>query len=490
VLAAGLVAGSLAASSTDHRGFSVPVLVIAAVVALAWLVVMGAAALARRPPHVHAEPATQDLPPESPAVAGMLCDDFELRSEFVPATLLDLAARRVVRLEEVQPGRTICRVRDAPSADGLSAYERRVLDEVRAKAVEGVVPTEALTTGTEDVSRAWRRAYAKEVAAESHDHGLTLDRWPAGLIAVLALGPLVVGGLLYLAVWIGGDTSGDRAVVAGVAAAVAVVALLVMLGFAGRWGHSLAQLPTPAGRDEASRCLGLRAHLRENENFDDLPPAAVELWGRHFAYAAAMGVAREAVRQLPMGAEDDHRAWSRVGGRWRRVEVRYPRARPPAWGKHPAFSLSLGLLWGAVATGAIYGLHRVAAEAAKPGGLAPTLTRDQLDWVGRGALILILPFAFLLVWCLWVLVRAVPDLFLQREVTGDIVRARERAQVFGTEGRTPKYWYYLAVDDGTTRRLRAWRVRQELYRAHSQGETVTGVVTPNLSYVRELRGAR
>jgi hypothetical protein len=34
-----------------------------------------------------------------------MCNDFELPAELPPATLLDLAARRVVRLEEVEPGK-------------------------------------------------------------------------------------------------------------------------------------------------------------------------------------------------------------------------------------------------------------------------------------------------------------------------------------------------------------------------------------------------
>ena len=88
-----------------------------------------------------------------PAVAGLLCNDFELPAELPPGTLLDLAARRVVRLEEVEPGKTICRLRGAAGNEPLTRYEQRVLDEVRRKAVAGIVPTDALTTGAEDVSR-------------------------------------------------------------------------------------------------------------------------------------------------------------------------------------------------------------------------------------------------------------------------------------------------------------------------------------------------
>jgi hypothetical protein len=200
-----------------------------------------------------------------------------------------------------------------------------------------------------------------------------------------------------------------------------------------------------------------------------------------------MGVARMAVDLLPMGAEDDHRAWSRFGGRWRRVKVRYPRARPPAWGKHPAFALFLAVLWGTVAVFALRFLVHLASDADDVFGSSSGLERDTLDWIGRGALIAIVPFALVLLWALYVLARAVPDLWLRRTTTAELVRARRRQQVFKS-GNDPKYWYYVALDDGTHAKLRAFRVRRQLY-TDAQGQTVTAVFTPNLGYVRELRRA-
>jgi hypothetical protein len=121
------------------------------------------------------------------------------------------------------------------------------------------------------------------------------------------------------------------------------------------------------------------------------------------------------------------------------VHVRYPRAWPPGWGKHPAFALTI-------------------------------------------------PFALLLVWALFLAVRSVPDLWATRTSTGELVRARQRPQIFqSSDSDNPRYWYYLALDDGTRRRIRSWRVRRDVYHARSQGETVEAVYTPNLRYVRELR---
>jgi Predicted membrane protein (DUF2207) len=445
-----LIVGALgAASSSDDTTFSVPILVGAAALAIGWVLLLVAVAVWRRPPGIGSGPATQELPPVSPAVAGLLCNDFELPAELPPATLLDLAARRVVRLDEVEPGKTICRLRGAGDDEPLTRYERRVLDEVRRKAVDGVVPTEALTTGVEDASRGWHRAYGKEVIGDAQARGLTRDRWPGWLVTIVGAGPFAIGARLYAASAVGGE-SGDSPAISIAAGGVAIAVIVVLFLAAGRLTRSLAQLPTDAGKEMTSRCLGLRAHLRENEHLVDLPPAAVQLWGRHLAYGGAMGVARTAVELLPFGAEDDNGAWSRFGGRWRRVRVRYPRGWPPGWGKHPAFALFLAVLWGAAAVAALYGLVRLAQSAADPiTSTDPLFGRDQLDWIGRGALLLTIPCALLIAWAIFLAVRSVPDLWARRTSTGELVRARPRRQIFqSSDSDNPRYWYYLALDDG------------------------------------------
>lgn len=484
-----LIADVLAASSSSKdTTFSVPILVGAAALAVGWVLLLVAVVAWRRPPRVRSGPATQDLPPVTPAVAGLLCNDFELPGELPPATLLDLAARRVVRLEEVAPGETICRLRGGADGDALAPYEARVLDEVRRKAVDGVVPTDALTTGPEAASSGWHRAFDRDVIADAQRQGLTRPRWPRWLVAIVGAGPLAVGALLYLSSAVGGN-SNDQPVLSVAAGAIAIAGIALLVAAGGRLGRSLAQLPTETGKETTARCLALRKHLRENEQLADLQPAAVQLWGRHFAYAGAMGVARTAVARLPFGAEDDNGAWSRFGGQWHRVRVRYPRGWPPGWGKHPAFATFLAVLWGAAAAAAIYGLTRVAQSAAEPiTSTNPLLDRDQLDWIGRGALLLTIPMVLLLLWAAFLLVRSVADFWNARTATGELVRARRRRQIFqSSSNSTPRYWYYLALDDGTRRRIRSWRVRRDLYDVHSQGETVIATFTRNLGFVRQLQ---
>jgi hypothetical protein len=482
------VTPALLASSDSAAGLSVPLLLAAGAAALAWLATLAVAAVVRRPPRIASVPGQGlALPPEPPAVAGLLCDDFVVGSEAAPATLLDLAARRVLVLEEVQPGNTICRLREHDAS--LTGYERMVVDQLRRRAIDGVVPTDALTTGTDDVSRAWHREFAHHVVADAQRRRLTVDRWPARIVGPLGSGVLVVVGLLAAAGAVGGDTQGDVNAVAAIATFVAILSIPVGVSILARLGRSLAQLPTESGITAAATARALQRTVQEQGasggGFTDLPPAAVALWDRVFAYAAAMGAARRAVTMLALGAEDDHRAWSSVGGRWRRVHVRYPRAWPPAWGKHPMLAILLALTWGFAGAAAIYWLARLVGEDRDP---SLGFSRESYDWVDRIAIVAIGVCALLVLWAVWVLLRAVPDLWARRTVTGEIVRDRRRSQVFFS-GNDPKYWYYVAVDDGSSTRVRAWRVRPVLWQQCHQGERVVAEITPGLAYVRSMRGA-
>ena len=328
--------------ATANDGFSLPLLVAAAIVSAAWVIGALAVWLARRPPAVEAAPPTMELGPEPPAIAALLCGDYQVRSEIAPAITLDLAARDLLQLEEVQPGNTICRVPDS-SPDGLTAYEQQVFDALESKATDGVVPASALTTGTEAASARWHRNLAIAVILDAQARGLVTNRWPKRLVSLIGFGALPIGGLLVLSGQVGG-TAGDDPVVGGIAGAVAVGGLVILLGLSSRLAQSPAQRPTTAGTAAQTRWLGVRAHLEQNPTLPDLPAAAVKLYGRHLAYAAGFGIADRAVQELPFGEEDDELAWSTQGGRWHRVHVRYPRVIPPTWGWPPIGAVAVGLL--------------------------------------------------------------------------------------------------------------------------------------------------
>jgi predicted membrane protein DUF2207 len=416
-----------------------------------WLLAVAIVYLRRRPNQPHPGPPTLELGTEPPAIANLLVHDFRVTRDAVPATLLDLAARRLVEIEEREPGSYVCRIRDS-SDRSLAAYEGRVLELLRKRASGGIVPTQALTTGPEAESSRWWKDFQREVVADAQKRGLCRDiiDGPAfRRLAIAAAAPATVLGLLAgsnpgFAYWIGAG------------------ALLTVL----KARHT--QSDTPVGLAAASRWLGVREKLREDEVFPTLPPITVALWERHLAYGAAFGVAPAAVRPIPMGAESDDRAWSSYTGRWRAVDIKYPHLWPPGWGLHPVGAL---------------------VRAAVVGGLAlfVLIISDSGGWDG-GVVGLVFTFAFVVVPVAvaagagLAILGGLADLWSTTEVTGQVLRLR-------TYNGDDDKRHYVAVDDGTSSTVRAWRVKPELYSSAEQYQIVTGTLTRHLRYVRQLSAA-
>jgi Predicted membrane protein (DUF2207) len=414
----------------------VPWLTIAATAAATapWLLAVGVVYLRRRPTRPEQGTPTLDLGPEPPAVANMLVHGFRVTRDAVPATLLDLAARRLVEIEERGPGSYVCRLEQA-SDGALASYERRVMDLLRSRASGGIVPAEALTTGPKAESSRWWKGFQKEVVADAQQRGLCLDilnKRTFVWLSIVAAAPALVlaaraGGRAGLIYW---------------------VAAFFLLG----WIMGLhTQRDTPEGLAAASRWLGVRAKLADDEAFREQAPIAVTLWERHLAYGAAFGLATAAVRALPMGTESAHHAWSSYGGQWRSVRIRYPWLLPLGWGIHP---LVVVLRAGIALAVAVFLL----LVAPNRYGVIPAAVAAVAGLV-----------------VLWALV----DLGSTREVTGQILRLR-------SYGDDDDKRYYVAVDDGASATIRAWRVKPELYTPLRQYEIVTGTLTRNLRYVRAI----
>ena len=386
----------------------------------------------------------------------------------------------MLALDEVQPGRTICRIR-ASSAAQCTDYESRVLAELTSKAVDGIVPADALTTGPELQSKRWHRALESEVVADAQARGLTVARWPRRVCVALGFGLGIIGVLLAVSAEVSGEAASDDATLLGaIAAAVAVVTIVAGGAAVARLTGSLAQLPTASGRVRGTTCRGARVHAARQRGPRRSPARGREAVGPPLRLRR--GVRRRAARG---GAAPDGR-----GGRSPGVEpLRRPLAHradpvpprvPTAWGKHPVLAVALALLWAGVAGLVGYGLAEVR------GASRPTeISASTWEWVDRGTAIAFVPVALVAAWCLWVLVRAIPDVWQTRTVVGDIVRDRRFRQWFSS-GENPEYWYYLAVDDGTADRIPAWRVRQVLWTERSQGESVRAEVSPRLGYVRSI----
>ena len=451
------------------------VLVAALVYLAGWVGVAGVVFLAHRRAEPDAAPDTQELGPEPPAVANLLTGTFEVSAEAMPATLIDLAARKLVALETLPDGSTVCRLgaRTSPGADDrdaeLTPYESQVLGLLRNKAVSGVVPAGALTTGSDERASAFWKSFRKAVIADARERGLCRPVWGKGISSLLGVAALVPFGLLWAA-----GRFNEPDLVAWTPLSAVAFGCAVAVAFLGyRIAVSDRQRGTDAGMEAGSRWLGVRGYLSETATFPDLPPAHVVLWERYLAYATAFGVARGCVRALPMGAELDRRAWSSYGGRWRQVKVRYPKLRP-GWGMSPWMALVRGLLFGVFAGFITY----VLLVRVDPLGAIddPDDASRYVAWavlgVGLIGVVVTARFASLVI-------QAANDLFVTRTVEGEVVRQR-------SWGSDEHITYWVAVDAGTSPVIRAWRVSAEHFIEVMQHQPVRARVTPLLGFVRSF----
>jgi hypothetical protein len=459
---------------------------IAAAVAVAgWLVILFLLAVATRARHPDAAPASMEMGgDEPPAVVGMLTNGWEVGRETVPATLLDLAARKIVAIEAVGPERFIVRAGKAGSDGGLTPYEDQVLGHVRRlAAADGTVACEALTTGPEAESATWWKLFEAAVRKDARDRNLSRGRWSGWMTALLGITALVPAVLIALAVAVSPNQKGSRSSDDNPVGAFFGIAVMAEFGLMAIPAKLRAERDTPTGRQAAAKWLGLREYLHQDGTFADAPPAAVAVWDRYLAYGAAMGVAAGAVRALPLGAESDKVAWSAYGGRWRVVKIDYPKRIPPGWGRHPALATAIGV--GSLAVGLFVARIFFPPMIDLVSRLSDNVHTNGLDPLDLlGVALLGIPTVVTAGWLVrsgLMLRAAVPDLFASSNVEGVVLRIREHE-------KQP----YLAVDDGTRAEIKAWLLEPAvLHGANvSQGSLIRAKVSPHLGHVFELEQSR
>jgi hypothetical protein len=414
---------------------------------LLWLAAAAFAYAFRTPPRPQRGLLTTALGPEPPAIANFLVNGFDVTDEAAAATVIDLAARDLVDVEQRGPDAFF--VRAQPSGDmPLTAYERRVLAVIERRSRDQPVPVEALTTGSELASKEWRQAFSAEVVADAQARGLSRDALDSRAFGILVL----TFGIPATCVW----------AVWGIAPAfVAVAAAASLLG----WLYTRhPQRETPTGLEAASRWLGVRAELAMNPVFDTYSPLTVALWDRLLAYGAALGVARGASAPLPLQAAADTVEWSNHGGRWREISISYPKFWPPGWGAEPGSALAVGLVAAGVSG---YWLYRSGA--------------GQLE-AGLSGWLALLAACVAVVVGVAVVIVAASDWATAVEVTGPILRLR----AFGGDD---KQRFYVAIDDGVSTAIKAFRVSEMQFEKLREGDVVTVRTTERLGRVRWIVAA-
>ncbi len=437
------------------------------------------------PPRPEADDVGGALRADTPAVVNLLTNDATVTAAGFRATMIDLAARGWLRIlppeDELEE---LARVRPAATAyqgDALRPHERLVLQHVMARfTTDRAIPARYLAV---DIRGSWWRRFSALVVDDAVQAGLVRRRWtPKDLLVPAAF--WAVGAVSWLLARTTGDSNvavidsvGVR--IAGWSLAAGLIAGLVRVA---RLGLQPSYTPTDDGIAASRRWLAVRARLATT-GFADLAPSAVETGDRRLAYATAMCLADGAAVELPLAREDHHRAWSSVGGRARLVRVNYP-ARV-AYGMAPFVAIGVGLVV------CFLGL-RVRSWA------SDVARGDSFDWAYEqfpsqdwliadlATVVTFLSFIPILVG-LWMALAGAFDGFNSVERTGAVIRTRRPAEVSPLPRRLRRllerdqYRVYLAVDDGSSDTIVAWKTGER--HAVPQGARATVVASTVLGHV-------
>ncbi len=438
------------------------------------------------PPRPHADGRAGALRADTPAVVNLLTNDAHVTAAGFRATMIDLAARGWLRILPPEDDlEELARVRPAATAyqgDALRPHERLVLQHVMARfTTDRAIPARYLAV---DIRGPWWKRFSSLVVDDAVQAGLVRRRWTARDLVVPAA--LWAGGALC---WLLARSTADDQVavidsvgvrIAGWAVAAALIAGVVEI-------VRIQLRPTFTHTDDGiaatRRWLAVRERLAES-GFGDLAPSAGETGDRRLAYATAMCLADGAAVELPLAREDHHRAWSAVGGRARLVRVKYP-ARI-AYGTAPFVAIGVGL----VVCFLGLRLRSWASDVAR--GTAFDWAYEQFpsqDWliadVATG--VTFVAFVPILVG-LWMALAGAYDGFTSLERTGAVIRTRRPAEVSPLPRRLQRlverdrYHVYLAVDDGSSDTVVAWKTGER--HAIPQGARATVVATPALGHIR------
>jgi hypothetical protein len=480
-MTAGVVAVGVVAPSFSWAWLWIAALCIAA----GWLVFVRTRTRLL-PPRPEADTTAGALRADTPAVVNLLTNDATVTAAGFRATVIDLAARGWLRILPPDDDLDeLARVRPAATAyqgDALRPHERLVLQHVMSRfTTDRAIPARYLAV---DIRGAWWRRFSALVIDDAAQAGLVRHRWaPKDLLIPAAL------WLVAVCCWLlaRGTGATDVAVVDSVGPRLAgwSVAILLIAGAVGvirmamrpTWAH------TDDGVDATRRWLAIRNRLA-TAGFADLAPSAVETGDRRLAYASAMCLADGAAVELPLAREDHHRAWSSVGGNARLVRVSYPWR--VAYGMKPFVAIGAGLVSCFVGLR----LRSWASDVARGDGFDWAYEQfPAQDWLIADIATAVVFVSFVpILLGLWMALAGALDGFNSIERTGAVIRTRRPAEVSPLP-RSVQRWFdrdryrvYLAVDDGSSDTIVAWKTGER--HAVPQGARATVVASPVLGHVR------
>lgn len=436
------------------------------------------------PPRPDPSATVERLRDDTPAVVNMLANDATVTAAALRATVIDLAARGWLRVLPPDHDDELARVRPAAQAydgDSLRPHERLVLQHVMARfTADRAIPARYLAV---DIRGSWWRRFSGLVATEARDTSLIARRWrPADLVAPIAFAVLATV-CWFMGVRTGTDIAVIDSVERRIGAWVLLTALVVLAVRIGRFLVAPLYTHTNEGVAATQRWLAVRQRL-DQAGFGDLAPSAQDIGDRRLAYATAMCVAEGAAVELPLAREDHFRAWSSVGGHARLVRVTYPSRL--GFGVAPYVAIAAGV----VLFVAGLRLRTWSDDVARGQGfdwLYEQLSEQAWLIADAATALAILSFVPILIG-LWFVIAGIVDLMSTVERTGVVLRARRPVEVSGLPRRLrrlldrDRYRVYVAIDDGTTDTINAWRATERT--AVPQGARATVKASRVLGRVR------
>jgi hypothetical protein len=457
-------------------------------VALGWLALRRARAVSRPPrPVPVGDRRPHPLGPsgvEPPAVVALLTNGYEIPPCAVTGTMLDLAARRWIRIAATDGDLVVLTRGRGEEGDSLRPFEQQVLNHLVARSFDGATSASAIAAAQRRLNARWWRRFRRHVVRCARELGLTRQRYTPALLAPSAVA-VVLATVLLLWSWRDGDDTkalSDSVTMRVLWTVTAVATVAVARTTVRRW-RDTAERPTELGERRAELWIGYRARLLARIP-DGVGPIAPPEQQQALAHGVVMGVADHLVRELPVAPEDDRLAWSDAGGVPHVVRVSYPFR--PAYGRHPVLVVAAGALVLAASIAARRFFERVA-----DGEALVSLIDDLGTWQDRieqAATVLAVATYVPLAWAVYAIVAGAIDTIWTRERTGAVVRVRRPGEVDSIPrwlrplADRDRFSVYLAIDDGARRSIAAWVANERT--AAPQGAHARIRATPMLGYVR------
>lgn len=220
----------------------------------------------------------RELPsPDDPALVAALLGLSKMSPDGVAGTVLSLAERNAVTIEETGPRTFTLTVKNASAA--ANPGESIVLEALAAAAgPDGRIDAPPLWRG----KATWWRAYRRDALGRAVQRGLLTHRFRRGpvLLASIMTG---IGLAIFFTL-----------------AQPALFLPIVLLSI----GAGLA-LAARGGLELTSEGAQLRAHwqafgrqIADFTKIDEAPPATIALWGPYLSYGAALGLAKQTATAL------------------------------------------------------------------------------------------------------------------------------------------------------------------------------------------------